>query len=538
MIILLTFAFLAGFVTVLSPCVLPVLPLLLSAGASYSRKRTIGILMGLVLSFLFFTLAIHSLIKILPISPNLFRTIAISIVALFGLFLLFPSLNILFAKKTASIAQAGENLKQYQDDQGGFWGGFILGVSLGLLWTPCAGPILAAVAVAAATSQVTWEIVAIATAYILGGAIPMFLLMAGSRKLFTSSKFFLRHSEGIRQIFGLVMVVTALALYLNLDLPLQNWIAKYIPTIYLEDDSLINKESKNNLKTAMPPFKGIEAWINSPPLTPQSLQGKVVLVDFWTYSCINCLRTLPYLTDWYNKYKDLGLVIVGMHTPEFQFEKSKSNVEEATKKLHVDYPVALDNNYATWTAYDNHYWPAHYLFDQEGFLQEKHFGEGGYLETENKIRSLLGLKPLEGNEPSLAKRLITPETYLGKLRAESYSKADLPGEDQVVLKGPWTLGKEEITADQEGSELLLNFKATRVYLVMSSEQKNFVEVFLNDKPLPKEFYTADMDAQGRIVVEGARKFDVIDLKGQYGRHLLRLKFGKGIKAYAFTFGDE
>lgn len=248
-------------------------------------------------------------------------------------------------------------------------------------------------------------------------------------------------------------------------------------------------------------------------------------------------------------------MIVGVHTPEFEFEKDSQNVEAAIKRYGIHYPVALDNQYATWNHYNNIYWPAHYLIDQTGIVRMVHFGEGGYLETENAIRALLGLPPLT-KEPSEAeqrvKRPITPEIYLGYARADSYPstltlKHDEVADyqysgtlqpDQVGLKGKWLVSAESIEAAEDGSELDLNFQATRVYLVMEGSNLKPVQVSVDGTPFPKEWMTEDMDVHGGIVVMEARKYDIINLQMQYGRHLIRLKFPKGVKAFAFTFGDE
>ena len=316
------------------------------------------------------------------------------------------------------------------------------------------------------------------------------------------------------------------------------------------------------------------------PFTLDSLKGKVVLIDFWTYSCINCIRTLPYLKEWNAKYRDKGLVIIGVHTPEFEFEKNSENVKDAVKRFGLEYPVVLDNHFKTWQNFNNHYWPAHYLIDQKGFIRSFHFGEGEYLETENAIRSLLGLEPLQENQATqsqaeqVGKRPITPETYLGFDRGWSYTASNAIEEnrtalydddagkylrdDQVGLSGLWRSEPQKIIAEgkaggegaengrgAEGaedkwSELDLNFLATQVYLVMESEAEEpaRIAVYLDGKPLERKYYTKDMDERGHILVKEARKYDVVDLKKDYGRHLLTLRVPKGTSLYAFTFGDE
>ena len=385
------------------------------------------------------------------------------------------------------------------------------------------------------------------------------------------------------------MIITALAIAFNWDAYYQETVLKYFPSLSIDDNSYVKKElsefrnqdsnsrriQKNRRDATptdnssfsnssslphlgkMPEFKGMESWINSPPLSSQDLLGKVVLIDFWTYSCINCIRTLPYLKRWYEMYKDKGFVVIGVHTPEFAFEKDQSNVAAAVARFHIPYPVVLDNEYQTWQAFNNYYWPAHFLVDQRGRIRMEHFGEGAYLETENAIRNLLGLAPLskeleDTTKEKMTKRVISPETYLGIQRAEHYVKGmqikqnqvkeylgSEPLEDnQVGLKGKWFIGPQNITSYEDGSELELNFIATKVYLVLGGESLEPIEVLLDGKPLPKRYYTEDMNRKGQLYVKEPRKYDILDLKGDYGQHLLTLRVPSGISAYAFTFGEE
>jgi thiol-disulfide isomerase/thioredoxin len=357
------------------------------------------------------------------------------------------------------------------------------------------------------------------------------------------------------------MLLTAAALATDLDVPLQESISKYFPAVDLENrfwqEGHLGIEDGEKmhplpLLTVAPELEGASDWINSQPLTMQQLRGKVVLVDFWTYSCINCLRTLPYLKKWYNTYKDKNFIIIGVHTPEFAFEKELKNVEKAVQRLQIPYPVVLDNDYKIWQAYENMYWPAHYLIDTHGMVRQVHFGEGGYVETENAIRELLGLSNLKEKEPAISHRPLTPETYLGYRRGASYPNAikiqeDLAstyhyegtlGTDEVALQGKWLVGPENIQSASEDSRLELNFEATRVYLVLGGKSSLPITVLLDGHPLPAKYYTSDMDDKGQIFIRDPRKYDIVNLHGDYGKHLLSLRIPKGISAYAFTFGDE
>lgn len=555
MFILIVFAFLAGIFTILSPCILPVLPAILSASTIKGRFRPLGVIAGLIVSFTFFTLSLTAIVHATGLSADALRYAAIILIALFGIVMIFPRLSDWFAQLASPLANLGQNI-QSKDSKGGFTGGFIFGIALGLLWTPCAGPILAAITTLVATQSINAATIVITLAYSIGAGIPMFLIAYGGGKIIQSSRFFSQHAEGIRQFFGGLMLITAIAIAMHWDTILQQKISTIIPPILIEDNSIVKQELQKlqgneegfalNSETPgwqsnygpAPELTGIINWINSPPLSIMMLQGKVVLIDFWTYSCINCLRTLPYLEKWYKEYKDQGLVIIGVHTPEFEFEKNPKNVAEAASRLGVLYPVAQDNDYKTWQAYHNHYWPAHYLIDQKGQVRMIHFGEGSYLDTENAIRKLLGMEPLNREEPKASRRPISPETYLGTARAEHYTaenriqpnaiadyhySATLK-EDQVGLKGKWKAENEYITSQSDESYLDLNFLARKVYLVLSGSSKTPLQVSVDGKHF------------GEITVDGDRKYDIVSTS--YGRHNLSLKVPQGISAYAFTFGDE
>lgn len=582
MLILLFFAFLAGIVTVLSPCVLPVLPALLSAGGGKGHLRPIGIICGLIFSFTFFTLTLTTIVHLTGISPDFLRYIAIGLIVLFGLLMIFPFLGEKFAEATSGIADLGQSVQEKSKLFGsGFSSGFILGVALGLVWTPCAGPILAAITTLVATSEVTLFTFLITLAYSLGAAIPMLLIIYGGKKIIGSSKGLSKYAELIRKGFGVLMILGALAIAFHYDVKFQQFAIQYVPLINIENNSTVKSEleklrssnssisnkdfilpsedlySKKNTVlpniAVAPQLVGITGWINTDPLTSKQLRGKVILIDFWTYSCINCIRTFPYLNNWYAKYKDKGFIIIGVHTPEFEFEKNIDNVKEAAQRFGLQYPIALDSDFKTWQNFNNRFWPAHYLVDQEGNVRSFHFGEGAYEQTENDIRNLLGMSPLELEEKNaVSNRPMTPETYLGSERADRYvSDNDIKSEEsvsynyhqplkdnQIGLRGSWLVSPQNITSMGDDSYLDLNFLATRVYLVMGSDNPQLVTVYLDDKPLETKYYTDDMNTNGEILVHEPRKYDVVNLRNDYGRHKLTLKAPKGVSMYAFTFGDE
>jgi len=566
MIILLLFAVLAGLVTVLSPCILPILPLLLAAGAGQGHTRSLGIIVGVMASFSFFTLTLTALVRATGLSADLLRYAAIMLIIFFALTMIFPMLGDYFAAKTAGIGQLGTWLQNVSNAVSSeFARGVILGCALGLLWTPCAGPILAAIITLVATSSVTLVAALVTLAYSFGAAVPMFLIVYGGSKITNSTYVLAGYSEIIRKIFGLLMLVSAFAILFHVDVWLQQVTLKYFPMINVENNELVRAElsklrvdSNKNFSfdsdtgPAAPALVGLSSWINSPALTIEQLRGKVVLIDFWTYSCINCVRTLPYLKKWYDAYKDNGLVIVGVHTPEFEFEKNKENVQAAVKRFGIMYPVALDNDYKTWQNYNNHYWPAHYLIDQNGIVKKHHFGEGAYQEIENALRALLGLAPVTGAEQIEPTSMmpLTPETYLGFERGHSYSPEIVLmqnqaaeydyhkslGADYVGLKGSWIAGPQSLQAAQDGALLDLNFSARHLYLVMRAPAPALVDVLLDGKPVPAQYWTADMNDKGQLMVNEARMYHLLDLKNDYGRHLLTLQFPKGVSPYVFTFG--
>jgi len=556
MIILIIFAILAGIVTVLSPCILPILPILLSAGIGQNRHKSYGIIIGLIASFSFFTLTLTAIVAATGVSPDCLRFMAILLIIFFGLTMLIPKLGNFFESATSKVAHLGSFIQEKSTNTGSeFWSGIILGVALGVLWTPCAGPILASITTLVATHSIGWPAIIIIVSYSVGSGIAMLTIMYGGSKLTSSIG---SYSPYIRQIFGALMIAGALSIVFHADVILQQLALKYFPMVIIDDNEIVKKELVTLNPNAFahndgmaPDFIDIQEWINSKPLTIKELEGHVVLVDFWTYSCINCIRTLPYIKKWHEDYKDHGLIIVGVHTPEFEFEKNPDNVKNAIARLGITYPVALDNGYKTWQNYNNHYWPAHYLIDRRGIIKETHFGEGAYLETENNIRNLLGLSPIAQSHPiDQTSKKITPETYLGYERATSYHPSislqpdqavsydyqGSLGENQVGLKGLWNVHRQSITSQSSNSILDFDIIANRVYVVMESNSSQLVHVLLDGKPLLDRQRTVDMNQEGQIIVNQARMYDVANLNNDYGYHKLTLHVPQGVSLYAFTFG--
>jgi len=579
MFVLLAFAFLAGIVTILSPCILPLLPIILAGSATGGRSRPIGIVIGFMMSFTIFTLFALAIIRLLGIPADALRTAAIVIIALFGLALIVPKLNNAAKKGFGRLANAG--IHRQTESSGGILGGFIIGLSLGLVWSPCVGPIMASVITLAATESVTFQAVLITFAYSLGTAIPMFAIMAGGRRLIQQNAWLLENTEKIQKIFGVVMILIAIAMMFGIDRRFQAYILDYIPnyantlTTFEKAGPVQDKidmisgsgstieDAKNNsdfAKAPNPAFEGATKWLGSEPLTLEKLKGKVVLIDFWTYSCINCIRTLPYLTSWDQKYRDQGLVVIGVHSPEFAFENIEKNVLAAMKQYNIQYPVVQDNDFAIWKSYDNHYWPAKYLIDADGNIRDMHFGEGAYMETEQKIIQLLkeaGQKVSQG-EDSLSQGTITeelrygkitPETYLGSQRMErfvspekvvvgeftNYTIPETVPADYFGYQGSWNVEKEKATA-RAGSSLTLVSQAKKVFLVMRSDTPDAkVKVYVDNQPIPVQISNEDVK-DGIITINEDRLYKVLQLN-QTEQHRLRFEFQTdGIEVYAFTFG--
>jgi cytochrome c biogenesis protein CcdA/thiol-disulfide isomerase/thioredoxin len=540
-------AFVAGVVTAISPCVLPVLPIVLAGGATGGRRRPYAIVAGLVASFTAFTLAATALLSALGLPDDLLRNIAIGVVLLVGVSLLVPPVGRL-------VERPFQALGRHQPGDAG--GGFLLGASLGLLFTPCAGPVIAAVAVLAATSRFSVESVLVTLSYALGAGVVL-LLFALAAQSGMNLQGLRRRAPQLRPALGALIAGAAVLMIFGLDLKLATYVPGYTRSLQRveraaaaqrEIDRLVAgrrhvlPESELRDFGQAPEFQEIDRWFNSKPLTLASLRGKVVLIDFWTYSCINCLRTLPYVKRWAATYRRAGLVVVGVHTPEFAFEHVPANVERAVRSLGVDYPVALDNGYETWSAWGNQYWPAKYLVDRQGHVRYAHFGEGEYQRSEDVIRRLLAEKALPKpvsasiRDQTPTERL-TPETYLGSARIDRFVGSRLiPGREadysipKVVPQssfgygGRWTVEKERIVAGRN-ARLRLSFHARKVFLVIgANDRTGTVQVTVDGRSLQTVQVTED------------RLYTLAELPGEAANHTLDLSFSPGTEAYAFTFG--
>src|SRR5436190_4411732 len=487
MALLMLFALVAGAGTALSPCVLPILPAVLSAGVTGGRGRPLGVVTGLALSFTFATIGLVYVIDALGLPNGVARELAIVVLFAFGISLLVPPIG---DRIEAYASRFAPGPARFGGD--GFGSGLIVGASLGLVYAPCAGPILAGVIVVSAAQDFTAGRLAVALSYAVGSAIVLYLLLIGGRRL--SNR--LAPVRGrIQMALGAVMVLVAVAMTANLDTRFQTAIASDLPGFLVNPTGRLEKSNAVAVDLAKvrqsgkpivdpsqldqsvslptygqaPDFTGTQDWFNTPgreSLSMSDLRGKVVLIDFWTYTCINCIRTLPYLEAWQQRYGRDGFTVVGVHSPEFPFEKDSDNVHAAIQQNHLTYPVVQDNDLATWDAWGNQYWPADYLVDARGNVRDAHFGEGGYSDTERAIRTLLtdvGHQDLgagaraAAQAPSAGEQ--TPETYLGAARARGWVNGAIhPGDqsfgaapgalsaNQFAYAGSWGITDEDATS--------------------------------------------------------------------------------------------
>jgi cytochrome c biogenesis protein CcdA/thiol-disulfide isomerase/thioredoxin len=540
MLLLLGIAFAAGLVTALSPCVLPVLPVLLAGGAAGGTRRPYAIVAGLVVSFTVFTITAAALLDALGLPQDVLRNAAIALLVVAGAAIAIPRLGDLLARPLLALGRRRP---------GDLGGGFVLGVALGLVFVPCAGPVLAAITVLAASRDFGADTFALAFAYAAGSAGPMLAIALAGRRAAAVMR-----GRLVRPVLGVLVVAAALAIGLDVTRPLQTFVPGYTEAVQERVERSAAAEARLSRLTGAaaretteledlgpaPELAGLSDWINSEPLMLAGLRGKVVVIDFWTYSCINCLRTLPYLRAWDAAYRKDGLVVLGVHSPEFSFERVPANVREAVRELGIRYPVALDNGFDTWNAFANRYWPAKYFVDRRGNIRFVHFGEGEYDRSEQVIRTLLaegGAKPTaRADAPGDARPAIpvTPESYLGWQRLDRYAGsrilADVPAEyrfpdaplraGELAYDGRWRVEGERILSVRD-SRLRLRFVARAVHLVL--EGRGDVAVLLDGIPLRT------------VHVTEPRLYTLLRLP-RVTDGLLELRFDRGLAAYAFTFG--
>jgi cytochrome c biogenesis protein CcdA/thiol-disulfide isomerase/thioredoxin len=597
--------FLGGVLTILSPCILPVLPFVFARSEQKFLTNGLPMLAGMAVTFA----AIATLAAVggsWAVRVNQYgRVFALVLLTVFAATLLSTRLADWLARPFVAL---GNRLAQSNPEAAGrvtLLNSLLLGIATGLLWAPCAGPILGLILTGAAISGPNARTTLLLFAYAAGAATSLAVALLAGGRVFAFLKKSLGTGEWIRRGLGVAVLVAVVAIVFGWDSTVltrlslngtnaleQSLIDKIHPQnagapggsmMAMSNSTMAMSNTKADghammmsaakpagnlpVEGEIPSFAGATLWLNSPPLAPESLRGKVVVVDFWTYSCINCLRALPYVESWYQKYKDHGLVVIGVHAPEFAFEKDPDNVRRAVADLKITYPVALDNDYAIWQAFNNQYWPAHYFIDATGHIRAHHFGEGNYDESEQIIRTLLteagqsglpppgmgGAKPVGIEAAPDEAHDQSPETYVGYRRADNFASPGGFAQDQAhlysapaalklnqwALSGSWNVDPEKAVLGASGGKIEFRFYARDLHLVLGpgSNGKPVRFRVTLDGAAPAASHGADTDSSGAGIIDRQRLYQLIRQSGDVGEHVFSIEFlDPGVQAYSFTFG--
>ncbi|KWK57140.1 cytochrome C biogenesis protein [Burkholderia stagnalis] len=614
--LLIVLAYLGGVLTILSPCILPVLPFVFARADQPFRRSGLPLLVGMALTFA----VVATLAAVgggwAAQANQAGRWAALALLAVFGLTLLLPRLAEHLTRPLVAAGNRLTGLAQRDGRPAGPGSSFVLGIATGLLWAPCAGPILGLVLTGAALRGANVGTTLLLVAYAAGAATSLGVALLIGGKVFAAMKRSLGAGEWIKRGIGAALLAGVGAIALGLDTGALAQLstvttggleAKLVDRLGgrsqpakaaagapadavmaaagapAQPDGAMMRAAATSQPQAMraaapaalpvegtlPSLDGAVQWLNSPPLTTAGLRGKVVLVDFWTYSCINCLRTLPYINAWARKYAPYGLVVIGVHAPEFAFERDLGNVRKAVHDLGIGYPVAIDNNYAIWRAFGNEYWPAHYFVDAQGRIRRHHFGEGEYAESERAIQALLaeaghpealnvpvGLAgaPAQGAQAAADSAAVrSPETYVGYARAEDFSSPGgvvrdaahrydapaRPGLNDWGLVGTWQVGAEHAALAAPAGRIVYRFHARDLHLVLGPDANGRPVRFrvTLDGAAPGAAHGADVDAQGDGTVTGQRLYQLVRQAGPIADRTFSIEFlDAGVRAYAFTFG--
>lgn len=542
----------AGILTVFSPCVLPLLPVIVggSIESPSDRCRPYIIAGSLIASLVLFTLLLKATAVLIGIAPSFWKIASGLLVIGLGLAMLFPDMWSRLTSRTSLNTSSHSLLESAQKQSDSRFSAVLTGAALGPVFNSCS-PTYAWVVATVLPSRPMVGMVYLGL-YCVGLAAMLLAISLMGRSLIDKLGWAATPRGWFQRLIAVIFIIVGLLVSTGASQRVETWLVSWAPSLTDIERELIpdTSEVKDPFSTALgtPELRGIDHWINSEPLTLEKLQGKVILVDFWTYSCINCIRTQPYLNSWYDAYHDEGLEIVGVHAPEFSFEKLPGNVERAVREAEIRYPVALDNDFATWNSFRNQYWPAKYLIDREGRIRYSHFGEGNYDEIEAKIRELLdtsvpqAAQPIAVEQPSLGQ---SPETYLGYRRAYGYTGDTRfePGTatftpSRAMAANGWTLGgtwevdTEKITAQADGASLSYRFSGQQVFLVLGGPQGARVRVSIDGLEQPGGSDVID----GELTIDSYRLYRLARLPRFSEDSVITLEFDKGVSAHAFTFG--
>jgi len=572
-------AYLGGILTILSPCILPVLPFVFARADRSFARSTLPMLAGMAATF-----AIVATLAAVgggwAVRANAIgRWAALALLALFGIALLFPSVS---DRMTRPIVALGSRLSERQPGQrDSIWSSAVLGIATGLLWAPCAGPILGIIFTAAALNGASFNTTLLLLAYALGAATSLALALLVGGKVFARMKKSLGASERIRQVLGALVLVGVAAIAFGFDTRvlaklssaqtagLETSLAQKLGIAQPMRETSARENAMGQLdlpvEGTLPPLEtlGIGPWFNSRPLTAKNLKGKVVVIDFWTYSCINCLRSIPYVKAWDERYRKDGLVVIGVHAPEFAFEHDPANVAKAVKDLGITYPVVMDNDWKLWRALHNNYWPAHYFIDAQGRVRYHHFGEGEYDMSERVIRQLLAeaghapagsMSSAQASGTEAAADLAevgSPETYIGYYRADRFASPGGLLHDQAKtyaaaplqlnqwsFDGPWMDARQSARSLGPGAKISFRFHARDLHLVLGSATGKPVRFRITlDGKVPGGDAGVDTKAEGTGVVTGQRLYQLVRQKGRVRDRTFTIEFlDPGVEAFSFTFG--
>jgi cytochrome c biogenesis protein CcdA/thiol-disulfide isomerase/thioredoxin len=538
-------AFAEGFELTISPTILSILPIIFVVSLLGNKKLPWGVGCGFIFVFALFTIFSRDLVKYTGIDLDLYRAVAFVWLIVSGIIMLSDYLTTQFGRLTRAFTSGDDPLG---NPQGSFGAGFLIGMLTAVIWTPYAGPLVAEAIVQTVTDTINFSSFIVLLAFAYGAILPIMVIVAIIRVLLITRTSAINSS--LRKLAGLIIIFCTVCVAYKYH---------YTATTFtINGESVYQTALIDGLKTPYPApdIEDITAWINSEPLTKDELRGKVVLLNFSTYSCINCIRALPYLVNWFNQYRDNGLLVIDIHSPEFDFEKSVTNVRNAAVKFSIPYPIALDSNFATWKNFHNEYWPSQYLIDKNGNVVYQHIGEGGYATTENNIRFLLGFNKIDESTATTKTTSplfhhITPVTYLGFNRSKSYAGTDPIVENDVsnysfppalsenawALKGKWTITDENIISANTHSAIKIKFYAQKVLIVMGTDNNQAipVKITLNGKELGSN-RGQDVSEEDMIQVSGHGLYEVLSLAEPIAGELELEAPREGLEIYTFTFG--